>query len=250
MNSNKPGLQKCLPLCRSGEVYLLEKNKGDGKLLYTPLVKLTLQSWYLNKIAWIRKSGGQDSAESLSNSFICELAAEHQMCARKNFWSAVTNEGDTGKKRLSAFKRLKVPDKSYIIFPLTNVILFSRSVWNVWRVYWGGISGGNCLKLHKLWDSVSPGANGKTRFPKVWGISWNISGSVKSPSLGFIFISAKGTHSQLSYCRWWRRTEARWKRLLVVTLLLEPRLQSDLPVNDRDCSSLHAIKCLNLPSPL
>lgn len=56
-----------------------------------------------------------------------------------------------------------------------------------------------------------------------------------------------GTSSHLSYCRWWWQSEARWKRLLVITPLLQPRLQPDLPVNDRDCSSLHTIKCLKLP---
>lgn len=213
------------------------------------LVKLTLQSWYLNKIAWIRKSGGQDSAESLSNSFICELAAEHQMCARKNFWSAVTNEGDTGKKRLSAFKRLKVPDKSYIIFPLTNVILFSRSVWNVWRVYWGGISGGNCLKLHKLWDCF-PWSQRQDAFSKGLGDFLKYFWKWKEPKSWIYFYQ-------------WKRNAQPAQLLQVMTAdwsqmkkapgcNTAPRAQASVWLTSKrqDCSSLHAIKCLNLPSPL
>lgn len=61
-DSNDPGLQHCFLSCHSWEVCLLEKNKSDTKLLYIPWLILTLQgSDIWTKIAWIRKSGRQDS---------------------------------------------------------------------------------------------------------------------------------------------------------------------------------------------
>lgn len=123
------------------------------------------------------------------------------------------------KRNCQHSRSWKSLDKSYTTFLVTNVILFFTSVWNAWRVYWGGPNEVNYLGFHRQWDSVSNGTNGKTHFPKIWGISRNTFGSVKSKAKErkpwiYLYqsereVHQKGTRSHLSYCRKWWQSEAR-----------------------------------------